>query len=142
VSLPAQDSSPPSKPSKRQHVKRILRHAWHTVFPTFHDFLEKSFVGKIAAIFAAPAVFVLTLTLPVIVIPYDSAYAHQEKARLTTDPLVAFEEEAAGHVLDAEEEVEDEMHGGSFNKWLMAVQCTFGPLFAVGVLFRESLAVL
>jgi hypothetical protein len=29
-------------------------------------------IGKVAAVFSAPAVFVLTITLPVVVRPYDS----------------------------------------------------------------------
>ena len=34
-----------------------------------------------------------------------------------------------------EEEVEEELHGLKFNRWLMAVQCALAPLFCVAILF-------
>ena len=79
----------------------------------------------------------LTLTLPVVVTPYESAHTPREKM-LGSDPnLIDFEEEGVERVLIAEEEVQEDMHGMGFNKWLTAAQCTFGPLFCVGVLFSK-----
>ncbi|KAI0033562.1 Sodium/calcium exchanger protein-domain-containing protein [Vararia minispora EC-137] len=131
------ESRQASKPSQRRRILRIIGYAWHILFPTFHDFRDKSILGKIAAIFAAPAVFALTLTLPVIVIPYDAAHSHYEKSMSTTDSLIAIAEGATECALLAEEDIQEEMNHISFNKWLMAAQCTLGPLFAIGVLFKN-----
>ncbi|KZV63796.1 hypothetical protein PENSPDRAFT_199791 [Peniophora sp. CONT] len=126
------------RPSKRRKALRALHKAFHILFPTLHDLGCKSYAGMIASIFAAPAVFALTLTLPVIVMPYDSSSLHHEKAVLSTDPLIQFEEEGVERALIGEEEVTEEMHANplEFNKWLMGAQCTLGPLFCVGVLFK------
>ena len=49
-----------------------------------------------------------------------------------------WEEEGVERVLVAEYEVEEDMHHQlEYNKWLMAAQCIFGPLFGVFVLFSE-----
>ena len=86
---------------------------------------------------------VLTLTLPVVVTAYDDAGAAAEKHRARAagggaeggeGRLIDFEEEGVERALIAEEEVEEEMHGLKFNKWLMAAQCILGPLFCAVVL--------
>jgi sodium/potassium/calcium exchanger 6 len=92
-------------------------------------------LGKIASIFAAPALLALTLTLPVMVTPYENPYSHEEKTQGSEGRLVDFEEEGIERALIAEEEVQEDMHEMKFNKWLMAAQCALGPLFCVWVLF-------
>lgn len=87
--------------------------------------------------FAAPAVLALTITLPVVVTPYDSPYVH-EKTVVPDSGLNSFEEEGIERALIAEEEVEEEIHELHYNKWLMAAQCALGPLFCVSVLFSMS----
>ena len=135
---------PHARPSRRQRVARVFAHAAHLLFPTLHGFRTKPFLGKVAAVLAAPAVMALTLTLPVVVTAYDDAGAAAEKHRAHAagggaeggeGRLIDFEEEGVERALIAEEEVEEEMHELGFNKWLMAVQCCFGPLFCVVVLF-------
>lgn len=146
--------------SKRKRVWRRLGKIFHILFPTLHDFKSKSFLGKIAALFAAPAVLALTLTLPVVITSYDGPSEAEEKLLnvnssaasihgdgngygvgsmvATADGrLVDFEEEGVERTLVAEEEVELELHELKFNKWLMAVQCVFGPMFCIAVLFGE-----
>ncbi|KZT72979.1 hypothetical protein DAEQUDRAFT_684507 [Daedalea quercina L-15889] len=129
------------RPSRRQRVTRVLGHAFHLIFPTLHGFRAKPFMGKIAAILAAPAVLVLTLTLPVVVTSYVDAGREREKhhdqggVNMGDSRLVDFEEEGVERALIAEEEVTEEMHELKFNKWLMAVQCTLGPLFCAAILF-------
>jgi sodium/potassium/calcium exchanger 6 len=96
----------------------------------------------VAALFAAPAVLALTLTLPVIVTPRNGDdFIEKEEAVVEGAPtlgnLIDFEEEGIERPLvAAQEQVEDileeEMH---FNKWLMATQCVCGPLFCAAVLF-------
>jgi solute carrier family 24 (sodium/potassium/calcium exchanger), member 6 len=129
---------PPRATSKRQRVKTAVFDIFHTLFPTLHDFTQKSIIGMVASLFAAPAVLLLTLTLPVVVIPMQGSEV-AEKVQDTNAPtlgnLIDFEEEGVERALVAEDEVEEEMHDLEFNKWLMAVQCICGPLFCVSVLF-------
>jgi len=124
-------------PSRRQRFTHVLGHTFHLLFPTLHGFRTKSFLGKIAAVFAAPAVMALTLTLPVVVTAYESAGKEREKLHggQSESRLIDFEEEGVERALIAEEELTEEMHELKFNKWLMAVQCTLGPLFCVAILF-------
>lgn len=78
----------------------------------------------------------LTLTLPVVVTPYESSHMAREKAHRHEDGrLVDFEEEGIERVLIAEHEVIEDAHELSFNKWLTAVQCALAPVFCVAVLF-------
>ncbi|KAI0264495.1 Sodium/calcium exchanger protein-domain-containing protein [Gloeopeniophorella convolvens] len=123
---------------ERQNMRHILARAFHIFFPTLHAFRSKGLLGKIAAIFATPAVFALTITLPVVVKPYDSSHHRHEKAPSINDRLSSFEEDGIERALIAEEEVQEEMHELRFNKWLMAIQCTLGPLFCVAVLFKGT----
>ncbi|KAJ3573637.1 hypothetical protein NP233_g2304 [Leucocoprinus birnbaumii] len=126
-------------PSKRQRAWGAIKHVLHTLFPTLHHFRQQSILGKIASVFAAPAVMLLTVTLPVVVIRYDSSYQTAEKLLKDHDAqLVEFEEEGVERVLIAEEEVQENLHELSFNKWLTAVQCVLGPLFCAGVLFKTN----
>lgn len=120
--------------SRRKRVLQILNHAYHILFPTLTHFRAKPWLGKIAGVFAAPAVLALTITLPVVVTPYDSPYVH-EKTVVPDSGLNSFEEEGIERALIAEEEVEEEIHELHYNKWLMAAQCALGPLFSVSVLF-------
>jgi sodium/potassium/calcium exchanger 6 len=118
--------------TRHQTVRLALEHMCHILFPTMHEFKTKSLLGKVAAVFAAPAVFALTITLPVMVGPYDNLGDRYEKAPSTIN---TFEEDGIERTLVAEDVVLGEMHELRFNKWLMAVQCTFGPLFCTAVLF-------
>jgi len=134
-------------PSKRQRMKHALYRTWHTLFPTLHHFWDKSFLGKIVALFAAPAVMALTITLPVVVTPYTGE-GSTEKLPIAgsgsvDSRLIDFEEEGVEveRALIAEEEVVEEMHELKYNKWLMAAQCAFGPLWCVAVLFGKFIAV-
>lgn len=120
--------------SKWQRSKHTFGACYHTLFPTLHRFRSQSVLGQIASIFAAPAVMLLTLTLPVVVTPYISTHHAREKLD-NSHNLIDFEEEGIERVLIAEEEVEDEMHGVGFNKWLTSVQVLLGPLFCIAVLF-------
>ena len=131
--------TPPSKP---QIVKDVLYRVWHVLFPTLHHFWDKSFVGKTAALFAAPAVMALTITLPVVVTPYVAENSAEKRTTGTVDSrLIDFEEEGVEveRALIAEEETMEELHELKYNKWLMATQCIFGLLWCVAVLFGDSL---
>ena len=135
---PLADSEPEQyvPPTRRQRFCRTLGLVFHVLFPTLHNFRQKSFLGMIASVFAAPAVMVLTLTLPVVVTNHDAPGSPEEKID-DTGRLVDFEEEGVERALTAEDVVEDEMHELQFNKWLMAVQCILAPLFCIAILFGE-----
>ncbi|CDO75173.1 hypothetical protein BN946_scf184866.g14 [Trametes cinnabarina] len=123
-------------PTRGQRIWDSLAHIGHILFPTLHNLGGKSFLGKIAAVFAAPAVVMLTLTLPVVVTSYEDMGASEKRKGRSPEqgPLVDFEEEGVERALIAEEEVEEEMHEMAFTKWLLAVQCFLGPLFCAVVL--------
>jgi sodium/potassium/calcium exchanger 6 len=123
-------------PTRRQRFVCVVGSIYHTLFPSLHRFRSKTVLGQIASVFAAPAVMLLTLTLPVVVTPYESAHHSREKTP-GEEPgnLIDFEEEGIERILIAEEEVEEEMHGMAYSKWLTAAQCLFGPLFCAAVLF-------
>ncbi|KAI0648965.1 Sodium/calcium exchanger protein-domain-containing protein [Trametes meyenii] len=128
------------EPSRGGRVLSAIAHVAHILFPTLHDFWGKSFLGKVAAVFAAPAVMLLTLTLPVVVTAYEDPSASEKHrvAGASESRLIDFEEEGVERALIAEEEVEEEMHEGGFHKWLMAVQCFLGPLFC-GVVMLDGI---
>ncbi|KIL67554.1 hypothetical protein M378DRAFT_185622 [Amanita muscaria Koide BX008] len=132
------DSSTYIPLTKKQRCVQIISRAAHILFPTLHHFKKQSLIGKIASIFAAPAVLALTLTLPVVVTPYESDRSRKEKLYGDDAPLVDFEEEGVQRVLIAEEEVQEGMHDIKFNKWLMAAQCAIAPLFCVEILFSDA----
>ncbi|KAF8071735.1 Sodium/calcium exchanger protein-domain-containing protein [Lyophyllum atratum] len=126
-------------PTRRQKAYHVLKQIFHTLFPSLHHFGSQSILGQIAAIFATPAVMLLTLTLPVVVTPYQFSSTSPEKPHHQGDGrLVDFEEEGEARVLIAEEEVLEDMHEMLFNKWLTAAQCILAPLFCVAVLFHGT----
>ena len=60
-----QHEIPPRK-RKRDKVQHILHETVHVLFPALQGFKHKSLTGKILGVFASPAIFALTLTLPVV----------------------------------------------------------------------------
>ncbi|KAF9046958.1 hypothetical protein BDZ89DRAFT_1058430 [Hymenopellis radicata] len=115
----------------------VLREVYHTIFPSMHHFHNQSVLGKVASLFAVPAVMLLTITLPVVVTPYDHDHSAHEKMG-DSHNLIGFEEEGEERALIAEDIMQEQMHGLTFSKWLTAVQCVLGPLFCIGVLFRGT----
>ncbi|KAG6909878.1 hypothetical protein DXG01_014914 [Tephrocybe rancida] len=112
-------------PSKRQRMWHALGHTFHILFPTLHQFRSQSILNQAAGILAAPAVLLLTLTLPVAFTPYVKPSAARERHlhhHHSDGRLIDFEEEGEARALIAEEAL-DEMHLMEFNKWLMAAQC-------------------
>ncbi|KAG1821132.1 Sodium/calcium exchanger protein-domain-containing protein [Suillus subaureus] len=129
-------------PSKLERAWRVVKKTYYILFPALHHFREKNALGKIASLLAAPAVMALTLTLPVVVVPYDSNGSASEKMHKRhhnageDGRLMDFEEDGIERALIAEEVMQQDLHEIEFNKWLMAAQCVLGPLFCLGVLFR------
>jgi solute carrier family 24 (sodium/potassium/calcium exchanger), member 6 len=125
--------------TRKDRFISLLGRIGHTLFPSLHQFGEKTLAGKIAAVFATPAVLALTLTLPVVVLPGEGSGLALEKSPPVTGRLIEFEEEGIERPLIAEEEAQEEDHYGKLNKWLMVTQCVLGPLLASNVLFGECL---
>ncbi|KAI9627817.1 hypothetical protein KEM48_012017 [Puccinia striiformis f. sp. tritici PST-130] len=62
-------SSPNDDTRRQDRIRRwrvLIYVIWESLFPTLKDWKIKSLLGKIVAILSAPAVLVLTLTLPVV----------------------------------------------------------------------------
>jgi sodium/potassium/calcium exchanger 6 len=142
----AEDALPRSPPSKRERVRLAFTRTMRVLFPTLVYFTDKGFVGMVVALFAAPAVLALTVTLPVVYTPQGDAKALEKRTEASGSPLdgraaeerlVDYEDEGAEWTLVAEDIVEEEMHELGFNKWLMATQCVLGPLFCATVLLGD-----
>ena len=88
----------------------------------------------------------LTITLPVVVTPYTPERSTEKLLAIDVGSgdsrLTDFEEEGVEgeRALIAEEEVVEELHELKYNKWLMAAQCIFGPLWCVAVLFGKFIS--
>ncbi|KAF8632221.1 hypothetical protein AX15_001979 [Amanita polypyramis BW_CC] len=136
--IPSSDSPTYIASSKRENFMRRAGHVIYALFPTLHHFRKQSVLFQMAFIFASPAVLALTITLPVVVTPFEGGLLSKEKIYSDDAPLVGFEEEGVQRVLIAEEEMQQEMHEIKFNKWLMALQCALAPPFCVGVLFNGA----
>lgn len=61
-----QSEPPAHRRRKRDRVHHALHETVHVLFPALQGFRHKSLTGKILGIFASPAIFALTLTLPVV----------------------------------------------------------------------------
>ena len=141
---PQPSYAPPAPPSKRQRLRTAIKGIWDTLFPTLHHFREKSIMGMVAAVLATPAVFMLTLTLPVVVTEYqdDGTVKEAVVERTPLEPLVEYDEEGVERIEEAQLEYQEEIHPAQFNKWLIATQCALGPVFGAMVIFgafREAL---
>ncbi|KAI5982024.1 Sodium/calcium exchanger protein-domain-containing protein [Pisolithus marmoratus] len=96
-------------PTKGERTRRVLARACHILFPTLHLFWSKTLFGKDRRIGWKPRL-----------VGFD------------------FEEEGVEGTPITEEVIQEDFHEMKFNKWLVAAQCVFGPLFCVVVLFRGT----
>ncbi|KAH7341769.1 Sodium/calcium exchanger protein-domain-containing protein [Rhizoctonia solani] len=127
----------PNSPVVQPQWKRILRQVMHTLFPSLVDLPSRPWVWKIVAVCSAPAIFVLTLTLPVVVNDHESDLNSGEGAERPVTPLLIDydESDVEDEMMQARMEAEEHVHDVHFNKWLTAVQCALSPVFCVSVLF-------
>ncbi|KAH7106497.1 Sodium/calcium exchanger protein-domain-containing protein [Auriculariales sp. MPI-PUGE-AT-0066] len=149
---------------KAGSVRRSVAHRiYRTLFPSLQNFGSKSWIGRIASVLCVPAVFALTITLPVVVtsdphavpepaisipdiarngqlidIDEDVEAQADDNFGQVTDAAVEELREGLQDVLLAEEEVLESMHGKRYSRWLMAVQCVFGPLLCWVVLLSRT----
>ncbi|CAE6416202.1 unnamed protein product [Rhizoctonia solani] len=117
--------------------KRVLRQVMHTLFPSLVDLPSRPWLWKIVAVCSAPAIFVLTLTLPVVVNDHESDSNSGEGAERPVTPLLIDYDgsDVEDEMMQAQMEAEEHVHDVHFNKWLTAVQCALSPVFCVSVLF-------
>ncbi|PPQ66549.1 hypothetical protein CVT24_007114 [Panaeolus cyanescens] len=118
---------------RRPKWQRALSAAFQILFPTLQGLHKASIISMITRITAVPPIFALTLTLPVVVTPHQSQQMSTDK--MPEEQALSALSTGEDDVLVAEDLVEAGLHGGlTFNKYLMAAQCVFGPLFCVKVI--------
>jgi solute carrier family 24 (sodium/potassium/calcium exchanger), member 6 len=124
-----------TKRSKRGRVWKLAGQIARVVFPTLHRLRTKSVLGIMASILAAPAVLLLTISLPVVISHTPDESKPQELLR--EGQLIDLEpsESEEAILYEAQEDAQD---GLTFNKWLTATQLTLGPLFVVAVCFGHQ----
>lgn len=109
-----------------------------TLFPTIRDFRSKTWFQKIVAVLAIPAVFCLTITLPVV--DNESSSESDGEIKLTSGPtspttiLSSLPESDIFGVASDSDEVP--LVPRTWNRWLTGVQCICAPLFIVFIFFR------
>lgn len=136
----------PDEPRDEAGWKIVLRSVAHTLFPSLVDLGSRPWLWKIIAVCSAPAIFLLTLTLPVVVDEPETEagiLAADEARRAGTPSLEAQlieydESDAEEDLLRARIEAEEHVHDVRFNKWLTATQCALSPVFCISVLFSKS----
>ncbi|KAF8717683.1 hypothetical protein RHS02_09228, partial [Rhizoctonia solani] len=115
--------------------KLVLRQVIHTLFPSLVDLSSRPWLWKLVAVCSAPAIFALTLTLPVVVSEPESNLGDGAE-RPVTPLLIDYDgSDAEDEMIQARMEVEEHIHDVHFNKWLTATQCALSPVFCVSVLF-------
>jgi len=95
--------------SRRQRMYQIMHDTTHLLFPSLHGFQHKSWIGRILAIFAVPAIFCLTITLPVV----DDA---AEGNTLNGGGVRLVEEESEGGDTEDRNELGDAELGNGYNQ--------------------------
>ncbi|QRV75052.1 Sodium/calcium exchanger protein [Ceratobasidium sp. AG-Ba] len=118
--------------------RTILSELAHTLFPSLVGISSRPWLWKIIAICSAPAIFALTLTLPVVVNEpeaEDGAVQPVGTPVLEAQLIDYDESDAEEELLQARMEAEEHVHDVHFSKWLTATQCALSPVFCVSVLF-------
>lgn len=107
-----------------------------TLFPTLVDFESKTWFQKILSVIAVPAVFCLTITLPVVDTEQSDAEGElklpsgQASPTILVSPLPDGSSELFHPLAD-----EDAMVPRAWNRWLTGIQCIFAPLSITFIFF-------
>ena len=112
-------------------------------FPTIHDFHLKTWSQKILAVIAVPAVFFLTITLPVVDSETVEANGDIKLPSRTTSPTTLVETLPDGRsdvIRPVSPEEIDIIVPRGWSQWLTGVQCIFAPLFVTFIIFRMLIA--
>ncbi len=155
LQLRADDESDSLKLSRRKRMSRRIARIFHVLMPTLFHLREKKALSAIASILAAPAVFILTITLPVVVsFRHDKDDASFRGYEVCEEHLIDVESDndptpRAGTAMEAQSEPEtanqeqnpsedsdkEAEPGPRINKYLTATQLILGPLWIVVVCF-------
>jgi hypothetical protein len=112
---------------------------YHTLFPTLLDFGSKSWLQKILAVIAIPAVFCLTITLPVVdneTVDADGEIKLPSGPSSPTTILSSLPDASSDVVRPVSSDGEMTVPPRGWNRWLTGVQCICAPLFMTFVFFR------
>ena len=107
-----------------------------TLFPTLNDFDSKTWFQKVLSIIAIPAVFCLTITLPVVDAEQSEAEGEIKLPSAPGSPttLISAIPDVASELTRPPAD-EDAMVPRAWNRWLAGVQCIFAPLFITFIFF-------
>jgi len=119
-------------PTKPPRIRSVLKRMYHVLFPSLHGFKSKSLLGKLAALFSVPALFAITVTLPVVITPYLNSHDGPEKP-----PGGLIDGDVAPNPKD-DDEFEEALHDMQFSKYLTATQCLLAPILCWAVLFSSK----
>jgi hypothetical protein len=112
---------------------------YETLFPTLLDFGSKTWLQKILAVIAIPAVFCLTITLPVV--DNEAAEADGE-IRLPSRPsspttiISSLPDVSSDIIRPVSSDGDIPVAQRGWNRWLTGVQCLCAPLFLTFIFFR------
>lgn len=108
-----------------------------TLFPTIQDFRSKTWFQKIVAILAIPAVFCLTITLPVVDNESSELEGEIKLASGPTSPNTLLSSVPESDFVRVRSDSDDvPLVPRLWNRWLTGVQCICAPLFIVFIFFR------
>ncbi|KAF8340649.1 Sodium/calcium exchanger protein-domain-containing protein [Cantharellus anzutake] len=146
-----------TKLSRRKGMSRRIARIFHVLTPTLFHLSEKRFLSAAASILAAPAVFMLTVTLPVVVssvVEGDDDWSVKDE--VPEGPLIGveFDDDSAHpartavdgrhHSRAVDQEPEQDISedsdvaaqpGPELNKYLTAIQLILGPLWVMAIFF-------
>ena len=109
-----------------------------TLFPTVRGFRSKPWLHKILSIIAIPAVFCLTITLPVV--DTESAEIEGEIKLSSALPspglLLSPLHDGSSDIGIFSREDDQVFVPRAWNRWLTGVQCIFTPIFLTFIFFR------
>ncbi|KAK9481117.1 Sodium/calcium exchanger protein-domain-containing protein [Lipomyces japonicus] len=105
-----------------------------TLFPTITDMSEKTSLNKVISILAVPSVLLLTVTVPVIEMKDDNVDVSQfdPESEYTNSTLLHRSDDDRDGISDVRQRLK------GWSKWLVGLQCIFGPLSVMSTNFFDS----
>jgi hypothetical protein len=108
-----------------------------TLFPTIRDFPSKTWFQKIVAILAIPAVFCLTITLPVVDNESPEPDGEIKLPSGPCSPNTVHHSHPEAELVRAKSANDDmSLVPRVWNRWITGVQCICAPLFITFIFFR------
>jgi hypothetical protein len=111
---------------------------YETLFPTLLEFGSKTWFQKILAIIAIPAVFCLTITLPVAdnEAPEADGEIRLPSRRSSPTTIISLPDVSPDLVRPISSDGDISVGQRCWNRWLTGVQCICAPLFLTFIFFR------